>query len=106
MSAGPTELISGLFLDGGPLRMSPRCRQGEPAAGTIEVTDAVTGAVVASRAVAAGKLAEIALAPGAYAVRGTFVSATVNGRPITTPPVTVTISAGKTVRQDVSASIP
>ena len=85
--------------------MAPRCRRGEPAAGTIEVTDSATGAVVASQAVAAGKLAEIALAPGAYAVRGTFVGATVD-RPITTPPVTVTISAGKTVRQDVSASIP
>lgn len=102
---GPTELVSGLFLDGGPLRHAPRCRSGTPWAGTITVTNPA-GMVIASDKVHAGKLARIRLAPGTYAIHGTFANATRNGQPIETEPQTVTITAGETVREDVVANIP
>jgi hypothetical protein len=103
---GPTELISGLYLDGGPLVLSPRCRQGVPSAGTITVADAAGGHVIATQAVAGGSLATIALAPGSYLVTGTFADASVNGRPIQTDPVSVAIPAGGSVRLDVVTAIP
>ena len=106
---GATELVSGLFLAGGPLVLysAPRCsRVGTPAAGTITVTSPATGATVATQAVAQGALAMIPLPPGTYAVTGTFKNATVNGTPITTPAETVDIASGYTVRQDVVANIP
>lgn len=102
---GPTELISGLFLGGGPLVSSPRCRSGTPSPGTIAVTNPSTGAVIASDSVASGQLATIPLAPGTYAITGTFASAFVNNQPIKTPPLQVTIPAGDAVRQDVVANI-
>ncbi len=102
---GPTELVSGLFLDGGPLRRAPRCRSGTPSPGTITVTSR-TGVIIASDKVHTGKLARIRLAPGTYTVRGTFADATRNGQPIETQPQTVTIPAGETVREDVVANIP
>jgi hypothetical protein len=109
VKAGPTQLISGLFLAGGPLEMysAPTCsRVGTPSPGTITVTDATTGATVATQAVASGGLATFPLPPGNYVIAGTFGNATVNGAPITTAPQTVTVSSGYTVREDVVADIP
>jgi len=105
-SPGPTELVSGLYLDGGPLTFSPRCRSGIPSAGTITVVDPSTNATVATATVAQGHLGTIPLAPGTYAIEGTFGNATSNNQPITTPPQTVTVIAGQAVRQDVVANIP
>jgi hypothetical protein len=102
---GPTELVSGLFLDGGPLRHAARCRSGTPSPGTITVTSQ-TGMVIASDKVATGQLARIRLAPGTYTVHGTFADATSNGQSIEAEPQTVTIAAGETVREDVVANIP
>jgi hypothetical protein len=102
---GPTELVSGLFLDGGPLRRTPRCRSGTPWAGTITVANRA-GKVVASDKVHTGKLARIRLVPGTYTIHGTFADATRNGQPIETEPQTVTIPAGEIVREDVVANIP
>jgi hypothetical protein len=102
---GPTELVSGLFLAGGPPSHSPRCRSGTPSPGTITVTSSATGAVVASDNVAGGQLAMIPLVPGTYAIQGTFGNAFANGQAISPPPQQVTITAGYTVRQDVVASI-
>jgi hypothetical protein len=103
---GPTELVSGLFLDGGPHRFASRCRVGTPSPGTITVTSPTTGAVIASDSVASGQLATIPLAPGTYTIQGTFGNAFSNDQAIETPPQQVTIAAGYTVRQDVVASIP
>jgi hypothetical protein len=103
---GPTELVSGLYLDGGPLRRAPRCRPGTPSAGTIMVASPTTGAVIASDNVASGHLATIPLAPGDYTVTGTFAGAFRNGEPIETQPQQVTIAAGYTVRQDIVVNIP
>jgi len=108
LTPGPTELISGLYLDGGPLAPLPGCtpRPGIPSPGTIVVLNPVTGSVVASQSVALGRLATLALSPGTYSVQGTFGDATVNGQAIQTPAQTVTIPSGETVRQDVIANIP
>jgi hypothetical protein len=100
-----TELISGLFLDGGPLRRARQCRPGVPFPGTITVTSAATGKVVANDKVASGHLAKIRLVAGAYTITGTFADAFSNNEPIKARPRTVTIAAGTTVRQDVEASI-
>ncbi|HTW41326.1 MAG TPA: hypothetical protein VMD79_03320 [Solirubrobacteraceae bacterium] len=105
ITPGPTTLVSGLFLDGGPLRRVGRCTRGTPSPGTIQVLDPSTGQQVASSTVAAGKLARIRLAPGAYEVEGTFANAFRNGQPITTLPRRVTLRAGTVVREDVIASI-
>lgn len=100
-----TELVSGLFLGGGPLRLSKRCRHGVPSAGAITVTNAATGTVVASVKVASGRLAKIPLVAGTYTITGTFADAFRNNEPIQAQPQTVTIATRTTVRQDVSAPI-
>jgi hypothetical protein len=106
VTAGPTELVSGLYIAGGPLAIFPgRCRQGMPGAGTIAVIDPASGATVASAGVAKGHLARIPLAPGTYTIDGTFADATINGVPMTSSR-SVTIPAGSTVRQDVAADVP
>jgi hypothetical protein len=106
VTAGPTELISGLYVAGGPFEVFPGpCRQGVPEAGTIVVIDPASVATVASATVATGQLATIPLTPGTYTVEGAFGDATVNGAEMTNSS-SVTIPAGKTVRQDIVASVP
>jgi len=110
VTRGPTELVSGFFLDGGPLRhwSEPRCgaRRGTPGAGTITVSNAAGTVVVATQSVTDGKFGRIPLAPGTYTLTGTFANAFSNGQRIKTRPQTVTIGRGQTVRQDVVESIP
>jgi hypothetical protein len=105
---GPTELISGLYLDGGPhrFRSAPRCASlsGDPLAGTIAVTDATSGAIVATETVVEGQLARIQLPAGTYTITGTFANASSNNH-MQSLPQTVTILSGQTVRQDASAPI-
>jgi hypothetical protein len=103
---GPTELISGLYVAGGPFEVFPgRCRKGIPGPGTITVTDSASGATVARTTVARGQLATIPLAPGTYAIDGTFSDATINGKPMTSS-ASVTIPPSRTVRLDIIASVP
>jgi hypothetical protein len=106
VTAGPTELISGVFLDGGPLVLRPTCQPGTPLPGTITIVNPATGATVASTTVATGKLATFPLAPGTYTIDGTLANATSGGAVMRTRPQTVTIPAGMTVRQDTAADIP
>jgi hypothetical protein len=107
---GPTELVSGLFLTGGPVFFysAPHCSSvaGTPSAGTITVTNRASGARVAKQTVAEGQLAHFHLGPGSYTITGVFSDAYANGVPLTTPPQTVEIPRGDTVRQDVVAGIP
>jgi hypothetical protein len=77
-----------------------------PSAGTITVSDSATGAIVATKIVAAGRLGVLALPPGTYNVVGTFADAVSNGEQIQSPPEYVTVVPGKTVRQDLAANIP
>jgi hypothetical protein len=106
---GPTELISGLYLDGGPprLRSARRCASlsGTSDAGTITVTDPASAAIVATATVASGQLAKIRLPAGIYTITGTFADAFSNNQHMQSLPRIVTIPSGQTVRQDVSVSI-
>jgi hypothetical protein len=103
VTLGPTELVSGFYLVGGPddRRFSTRgCRLPEPppGGGTVEVLDA-SGAVVATQTSEDGQFVEIPLPPGSYTIDGTFLDATSNGvHPKETE--SVVIAPGHTVRQD------
>jgi hypothetical protein len=107
VTAGPTELVSGFYIVGGPSRRfsAPNCKRSArpPGAGVVEVISA-TGALVATQTSTAGRFVKIRLPAGSYTVRGTFLNATVNGtHPMETKPLT--IPAGRTVRQDFFLSV-
>jgi hypothetical protein len=106
---GPTELVTGLYLSGGPpvLFSVPRCFSAPEKswAGTVTVTDAAIRAVIATQTVAADRLARFPLAADRYMVQGTFAKAHVNNQPGSVT-MSVTIPTGKTVRQDLAASVP
>ncbi len=110
ITVGPTKLVTGFYLAGGPLpgffsaRTCPRHPEPPPGAGTVEVLDA-GGTVVATQTSVARQFVEIPLPAGSYKIRGTFLNATVNGtHPIRTE--SVLIPAGRTVRQDFLLSVP
>jgi hypothetical protein len=108
VTTGPAELVSGFYLNGGPLaRFSyPHCRRPEPkpGAGTVAVLDA-SGDVVATKTSKENEFVRIPLAAGSYTIRGTFLDAEINFvHPMRTE--SVVIPAGHTVRQDFSLSIP
>jgi hypothetical protein len=106
ITPGPTELVSGFFLDGGPAP-PPGCEwpAQTPSPGTVEVTNA-SGEVVATQASEDGHFVEISLPPGTYTIASTFVSATfckgIGTADCVHPTETyeVTIAAGYTVRKD------
>jgi hypothetical protein len=108
LTSGPTELVSGFYLAGGPLaRFSdPRCKRPAPpsGAGTVEVTNA-GGAVVGPATSTYGQLVTIPLPAGSYTTTGTFLGATINGVHPTISE-SVVVPPGKTVRQDFFLSIP
>jgi hypothetical protein len=106
VTPGPTGLVSGFYLDGGPA--APRgCEwpAPTPGPGTVEVTNA-SGEVVATQTSEAGHFVEIPLPPGTYTITSTFVSATFCKGAGTancvhpTETYAVTITAGYTVRKD------
>jgi hypothetical protein len=108
ITPGPTELVSGFYLDGGPLaRFSdPGCRRPapSPAAGTVEVRSS-GGAVVATQTSSYGHFVRIPLPAGSYTITGTFLGATINGvHPTESAPLV--IPPGDAVRQDFFLSIP
>lgn len=106
-TAGPTELISGIYLSGGPATPPWVCpRVPAPSAGTISVVNPATGATVVNADVVQGQLATIPLAPGTYTIEGTDSDAHSNGIAMRAGPQTVTIPAGMTVRQDIFVSVP
>ncbi len=108
VTRGPTELVSGFFIAGGPLDLfsTPECKRPEPSpgAGTVEVIDA-SGTLVATGTSAPGQFVEVPLPAGAYTIRGTFLQAFINGvNPKETESVEVT--QGDTVRQDFVLGVP
>jgi hypothetical protein len=109
ITTGPTELLSGFYLVGGPLGRSfssPNCKLPEPppGAGTVEVID-TSGVVAATSTSARGHFVKIPLPAGSYTIRGTFLNAIVNGvHPTSSEPVEIT--PYHTVRQDFFLSIP
>jgi len=104
LTPGPTVLNTGLFIEGGAFiyRSAPVCKNlvGTSSAGTITVTSA-GGTVIANKmTVNAGQELEIALNAGQYTVTGVFAGGNNVG------PVTVTVLAGDTVRQDLVLPVP
>jgi len=98
---GPTELITGLYVQGGALIGGCRPEPRGPYAGTLTVTSARSGLVVARRTLrSSGRLFVIRLAPGAYRLR----ARTTGG--LETVLQMVTIPRQRTVRQDVFVDVP
>jgi hypothetical protein len=106
LTVGPTELISGFYVVGGPAFPPWICpRVPEPEADTVTVIDPATRMEVASATVGQGQLAVIPLAPGTYEVQAAPASP-VSNLARTTSDQTVTIPAGMSVRQDFIAAVP
>ncbi len=101
---GPAELVAGLYLQGGPLRTSPRCRNALPEGGTVTVSTRA-GATVASRRVRDGHFAIFPLAPGSYVLAATFARAS-GGARVGVPPTDFTIAPHRTTRVNVVARVP
>ncbi len=110
VTPGPSELISGFYLEGGPLLpfSSPGCHRPEPSpgSGTVEVIAPATGALVARQSSTAGTFVEIPLPPGSYEVIGTFGSAMSANGQHSTRSLSVEIPPGRTVRQDFVLPVP
>jgi hypothetical protein len=104
LKPGPTGLTSGVFWSGGPearhplVYSAPGCRktQKEPSAGTVEVLDPTTGAVIATQTVTLGHFVEIPLPPGVYTIARTPAEEA----SLLIETYTVAIPAGYNVRQD------
>jgi hypothetical protein len=104
VTPGPTELDTGLFIEGGAFiyRSAPVCKDvvGTSSAGTITVTNAA-GTVIANKtALTAGQLLKITLGAGEYTLTGVFAGGNAVG------PIKVTVAAGQVVRQDLVLDVP
>jgi hypothetical protein len=110
LTKGPTELVSGLYLSGGPSirRSTSHCASfaDKSGAGTVIVLDPLTGSLIAQASVPPGRLVKIPLLPGTYEVYGIFRNVTINGAEARTDPISLVIPDGETVRQDMDLSIP
>jgi hypothetical protein len=101
VTRGPTELVAGLYVQGGAFIVG--CPQGPrgPFAGTLTATSVRTGKRVArEKLTRSGKLFVLALAPGRYLLRA------IDSGGLRSAPVRVTIPAHRTVRQDVFIDVP
>jgi len=101
---GPTELVAALYLQGGPVKTSPRCRNALPEAGTVTISTAA-GAPIATRRVRDGHFAVFPLAPGGYVLSGTF-SRSAGGGQVAVPPTSFTIAAHRTTHVNAVARVP
>jgi len=100
LTRGPTEVVVGLYVQGGAL--IPNCPQEPrgPDGGTVTVS-AHGGRVVARETLsAAGRLFVLPVAPGNYTISARIA----NG--IRLRPVSVTVRKGYTVRQDLFEDVP
>lgn len=101
-TAGRTVVVTGLYIQGGPLPPPPcKPKPRGPYAGTVTVSNPRTGATVATQRVPAGHLAHIHLAPGSYRLSGQLSG---GGRATTAP--TVRIRRGYRTRQDLFEDVP
>jgi len=101
---GATELITGVFLEGGPLvfRSAPACKDlvGKSSSGTITITNSVGTVLANNMALSAGQLLYVNVQPGAYTISGTFTGGSALG------PITVNVPSGEIVRQDLVLQAP
>ncbi len=103
-SRGPAELIAALYLQGGPVKTSPHCRNARPEAGTVSISTAA-GQPVATRRVRGGHFAVFPLAPGGYVLAGTL-SKSPDGGQVTVPPTAFTIAAHRTTHVNAVVRVP
>lgn len=102
VTPGRSELVAGIYIQGGAIIPGCPMRPRGPYAGTVTVYRAKTGARVASETLHAdGRLFTIALAPGTYVVR-----ATERGGGLRIGPLRVTIPPGHRVRDDLFIDVP
>ena len=102
VTRGPTEVVVGLYVQGGAL--NPNCPQEPrgPDGGTVTVV-AHGGKIVARETLgAAGKLFVVPVTPGHYTVSAKIANG-VRLRPVS---VTVTVTKGYTVRHDLFEDVP
>ncbi len=97
-NSGPTELIVGLYLRGGPPRTAPSCRRATPAEGTLTVSTP-GGEVLVRRLVHAGRYGVFPLKPGRYVVIGSPSGA------VPPPAQEITISARRTTHVNVVGAV-
>jgi hypothetical protein len=104
ITPGPTELISGLFFEGGPfiMRSAPSCKRSaqRSSPGTITVTNAAGTVIVDHMKLTAGQLLSVKVPAGKYTIRGVL---SVNNK---VGPIVVDVPAGDTVRQDLTLDVP
>ena len=101
LSRGPSELVAGLYVQGGAYIVGCPQRPRGPFAGTLTATSTRTGRVVARETLKRpGRLFVLKLAPGAYMVRALSAGGLAGA------PARVTIPANRTVRQDVFIDVP
>lgn len=101
---GPTELITGLFIEGGAFieRSAPVCKDivGKSTSGTITITNSV-GTVLANKmALSSGQLLYVNVTGGQYTISGVLTGGNALG------PITVSVPAGEIVRQDLVLDAP
>jgi hypothetical protein len=101
---GATELVSGLFVEGGPVvfRSAPVCKAlvGKSTSGTITVTNSAGTVLANNMALTAGQLLYVNVQPGAYTVSGKLTGGTALG------PIIVNVPSGEVVRQDLVLDAP
>ena len=104
ITSGPPELITGLFIEGGPYieRSAPNCKSvvGKSNAGTVTVINSVGTVMADNTALGAGQLLYLSVAPGVYTVSGIYSGGNNVG------PIKVNIGADQIVRQDLVLDVP
>jgi hypothetical protein len=104
IKAGATELITGLFLEGGPLifRSAPACKDlvAKSTSGTITITNSVGTIIANNMALTAGQLLYVNVQAGPYTISGKLSGGTTVG------PITVNVPSGEVVRQDLVLDAP
>ena len=107
IKSGPTELITGLFIEGGPLieRSAPNCKAlvGKSSAGTITVTNSVGTVFANNVALSAGQLLYLNVPVGVYTVSGVIGGGNFVSK---VGPITVNVGADQIVRQDLVLPVP
>jgi hypothetical protein len=100
VTRGPTEVVVGLYVQGGAI--IPSCPQEPrgPYGGTVTVS-AHGGRIVARETLhAAGKLFVLRVAPGSYTIGAKFASS------VRVQPVSATVREGYTTRHDLFEDVP
>jgi hypothetical protein len=104
MKPGATELITGLFIEGGAFveRSAPVCKDivGKSTSGTITITNSVGTVLANHMALSAGQLLYVNVTAGQYTISGVLTGGNALG------PITVTVPSGEIVRQDLVLDAP